>query len=151
MYCIRCGSCLNACPVYKNIGGHAYGATYSGPIGSVITPHLNGMKEYKHLSYASSLCGNCTEVCPVKINIHEMLLENRSIAVEENLNGFKEHATWAMWEKSMLSRRLLNMAGAGIKSKVVNYLFKDSWVRKREELHFAEKSFNKMWRERRSN
>ena len=81
MYCIRCGSCLNACPVYKNIGGHAYGATYSGPIGSVITPHLKGMAEFKHLSYASSLCGNCTEVCPVKINIHGMLLENRIIAV----------------------------------------------------------------------
>jgi L-lactate dehydrogenase complex protein LldF len=86
MYCIRCGSCLNACPVYKNIGGHAYGTTYSGPIGSVISPHLNGMAEYKHLSYASSLCGNCTEVCPVKINIHGMLLENRHISVAENLN-----------------------------------------------------------------
>ncbi|MDQ6903236.1 MAG: lactate utilization protein, partial [Bacteroidota bacterium] len=60
LYCIRCGACLNACPVYKNIGGHSYGATYSGPIGSVITPHLQGMEEYKHLSFASSLCGNCT-------------------------------------------------------------------------------------------
>ena len=83
LYCIRCGACLNACPVYKNIGGHAYGATYSGPIGSVITPHLKGMSEFKHLSNASSLCGNCTEACPVKINIHEMLLENRHIAIED--------------------------------------------------------------------
>ena len=74
LYCIRCGACLNACPIYKNIGGHAYGATYSGPIGSVITPHLQGMDEFKHLSYASSLCGNCTEVCAVKINLHELLL-----------------------------------------------------------------------------
>src|ERR1700712_4351196 len=69
LYCIRCGACLNACPVYKNIGGHAYGTTYSGPIGSVITPQMQGMKEWKHLSYASSLCGNCTEVCAVKINL----------------------------------------------------------------------------------
>ncbi|MBC7509458.1 MAG: lactate utilization protein, partial [Ferruginibacter sp.] len=69
LYCIRCGACLNVCPVYKNIGGHAYGATYSGPIGSVITPNLQGMKDFKHLSYASSLCGACTEVCPVKINL----------------------------------------------------------------------------------
>ncbi|HEX6848296.1 MAG TPA: LutB/LldF family L-lactate oxidation iron-sulfur protein, partial [Chitinophagaceae bacterium] len=83
LYCIRCGACLNACPVYKNIGGHSYEATYSGPIGSVITPHLNGMKEWKHLSYASSLCGNCTEVCAVKINLHELLLENRHEAVDE--------------------------------------------------------------------
>jgi L-lactate dehydrogenase complex protein LldF len=148
MYCIRCGSCLNACPVYKNIGGHAYGATYSGPIGAVITPHLNGMKEYKHLSYASSLCGNCTEVCPVKINIHEMLLENRKIAVEESQNSFGEHAVWAMWERAMLSRNLLNLAGTGLKDNVVNKLFKNSWVRHRSELHFAEKSFNKMWKER---
>ncbi|MFX8762526.1 4Fe-4S dicluster domain-containing protein, partial [Acinetobacter baumannii] len=74
LYCIRCGACLNACPVYKNIGGHAYETTYSGPIGKVITPHLQGLDEYKHLSYASSLCGNCTEVCPVRINLHELLL-----------------------------------------------------------------------------
>ncbi|WP_315818396.1 LutB/LldF family L-lactate oxidation iron-sulfur protein [Paraflavitalea speifideaquila] len=72
LYCIRCGACLNACPVYKNIGGHAYGTTYSGPIGSVITPHLKEMNDWKHLSYASSLCGNCTEVCAVKINLHEL-------------------------------------------------------------------------------
>ncbi len=148
MYCIRCGSCLNACPVYKNIGGHAYGTTYSGPIGAVITPHLEGMNEYKHLSYASSLCGNCTEVCPVKINIHEMLLENRSIAVQENLNGFKEHAVWALWERAMLSRTLLNMAGAGMKGKVVNKLFEDTWVKHRTPLQFAERSFNKMWKDR---
>ena len=82
LYCIRCGACLNACPVYKNIGGHTYAATYSGPIGSVITPHLKGMNEWKHLSYASSLCGNCTQVCAVKINLHELLLENRHEAVE---------------------------------------------------------------------
>lgn len=148
MYCIRCGSCLNACPVYKNIGGHAYGATYSGPIGSVITPHLAGMPEYKHLSYASSLCGNCTEVCPVKINIHEMLLENRYIAVQDNLNSFGEHATWALWERAMLSRTLLNLAGPSLKGSVVNKLFKDTWVQHRGELRFAERSFNKMWKER---
>ena len=65
LYCIRCGACLNACPVYKNIGGHTYEATYSGPIGAVITPHLKKMDDWKHLSYASSLCGNCTEVCAV--------------------------------------------------------------------------------------
>ena len=100
LYCIRCGACLNACPVYKNIGGHAYGATYSGPIGSVITPHLQGMDEFKHLSYASSLCGNCTEVCAVKINLHELLLENRHESVEEGLdniyrtNGLESLAAW---------------------------------------------------------
>ena len=148
MYCIRCGSCLNACPVYKNIGGHAYGATYSGPIGSVITPHLKGMAEFKHLSYASSLCGNCTEVCPLKINIHEMLLENRGIAVAEKLNGMGENVTWKLWERAMLSRNLMNMANANMKGKVVNKLFKDSWGRHRGSIHFAERTFNKMWKDR---
>lgn len=148
MYCIRCGSCLNACPVYKNIGGHAYGTTYSGPIGSVITPHLKGMNEFKHLSYASSLCGNCTEVCPVKINIHEMLLENRHIASLENLNGFQENMGWKLWKRAMLSRTLMNSAGTGIKNKVVNKLFHESWVADRGELRFAPRTFNQMWKER---
>jgi len=150
MYCIRCGSCLNACPVYKNIGGHAYGTTYSGPIGSVISPHLKGMSEFKHLSYASSLCGNCTEVCPVKINIHEMLLENRHLAVSQHLNDFSENFGWKLWKRAMLSRTLMNSVGAGLKEKVVNKLFKDSWGAHRGNIHFARKSFNQLWKERNS-
>src|SRR5688572_27221889 len=94
LYCIRCGACLNACPVYKNIGGHSYETTYSGPIGSVITPHLKQMNEWKHLSYASSLCGNCTEVCAVKINLHELLLDNRHEAVDEGHSSFAERSGW---------------------------------------------------------
>ena len=148
MYCIRCGSCLNACPVYKNIGGHAYGATYSGPIGSVITPHLLGMAEHKHMSYASSLCGNCTEVCPLKINIHEMLLENRGIAVSQNLNGITENAGWKAWKMAMMNRSLMNAGGPGIKGKIVNRIFKDSWAKHRSNIQFADKSFNAMWGER---
>lgn len=147
MYCIRCGSCLNACPVYKNIGGHAYGATYSGPIGSVITPHLKGMKEYKHLSYASSLCGNCTEVCPIKINIHEMLLENRHIAESQHLNDFSENIGWKIWKRGMLSRSLMNAASGGTKEKLVNKLFKNSWSLHRDPLHFPKKSFQQLWKE----
>jgi L-lactate dehydrogenase complex protein LldF len=77
LHCIRCGGCLNVCPIFRNIGGHSYGTTYSGPIGSVITPHLRGLQDWKHLSYASSLCGACTEICPVKINLHHHLLHNR--------------------------------------------------------------------------
>jgi len=77
LHCIRCGACLNVCPIFRNVGGHTYGTTYSGPIGSVITPHLRGLQEWKHLSYASSLCGACTEACPVKIDLHHHLLQNR--------------------------------------------------------------------------
>jgi L-lactate dehydrogenase complex protein LldF len=150
LYCIRCGSCLNVCPVYKNIGGHTYGTTYSGPIGSVITPHLKGMSDFKHLSYASSLCGACTEACPVKINIHGMLLENRHMAVKENLNEFSENLGWKLWKRAMLSRTLMNGASAGIKGKVVNKLFSDSWVAERGKLEFPKKSFNQLWKERMS-
>src|ERR1044071_5746594 len=77
LHCIRCGACLNVCPIFRNVGGHTYGTTYSGPIGSVITPHLRGLQDWKHLSHASSLCGACTETCPVKIDLHHHLLQNR--------------------------------------------------------------------------
>jgi L-lactate dehydrogenase complex protein LldF len=147
LYCIRCGACLNACPVYKNIGGHTYGVTYSGPIGSVITPHLQEMKEYKHLSFASSLCGNCTEVCAVKINLHELLLENRKESVEEGLAGFSEKTAWKLWKIASLRRGFMNMGNGNLKSKVVNKLFK-GWNKERSDLHFSKKTFNEMWKER---
>jgi L-lactate dehydrogenase complex protein LldF len=146
LYCIRCGACLNACPVYKNIGGHTYGATYSGPIGSIITPHLNGLQEYKHLSYASSLCGNCTEVCAVKINLHELLLENRKEAVEAGYISFGEKVAWKLWKRSSLSRKMMNMSNGKIKNAVVNKIFK-GWQKHRSPLHFSNKTFNEMWKE----
>jgi L-lactate dehydrogenase complex protein LldF len=147
LYCIRCGACLNACPVYKNIGGHAYNTTYSGPIGSVITPHLKEMGDWKHLSYASSLCGNCTEVCAVKINLHELLLENRKEAVDEKHSSFAERTAWMFWKKAMLSRKLMNVASGKTKSRVVNSLMKD-WKKHRSELQFPQQSFNQQWQKR---
>ncbi|HMO61089.1 MAG TPA: LutB/LldF family L-lactate oxidation iron-sulfur protein [Ferruginibacter sp.] len=147
LYCIRCGACLNACPVYKNIGGHTYGTTYSGPIGSIITPHLKGMPEYKHLSYASSLCGNCTEVCAVKINLHELLLHNRHQSVVEGSSSLGEQMAWKLWKLASLNRRLMNMGNGSIKNKVVNGLFKD-WKKNRSDLNFSPKTFNQMWKER---
>jgi L-lactate dehydrogenase complex protein LldF len=147
LYCIRCGACLNACPVYKNIGGHTYAATYSGPIGSVITPHLENLAEWKHLSYASSLCGNCTEVCAVKINLHELLLENRHEAVDEGYSSFGERMAWKMWKQGMLRRSWMNMAGSGVKSWVVNSLVK-GWKQYRGRIEFPKKSFNQMWQEK---
>jgi len=81
LHCIRCGACLNVCPIFKNVGGHSYGTTYQCPIGSVITPHLRGLQSWKHLSFASSLCGASTETCPVKIDLHHHLLQNRRNAI----------------------------------------------------------------------
>ena len=150
LYCIRCGACLNACPVYKNIGGHSYGATYSGPIGSVITPHLQGMEEYKHLSYASSLCGNCTEVCPVNIGIHHQLLNNRKEAVENGLINISERYAWKAWKIASLSRKMMNLGNGDLKNKIVNGMFK-GWTKHRDNLHFSKKTFNQMWKEKKSN
>ncbi len=147
LYCIRCGACLNVCPVYKNIGGHAYGTTYSGPIGSVITPHLKGLEEYKHLSYASSLCGACTEVCPVKINLHQLLLANRNESVEQGMTTFSEKMAWKIWKTASLKRGMMNMGNGGLKTKVVNMLFKD-WNKHHTPLDFSKKTFNEMWKER---
>ncbi|HEU5053572.1 MAG TPA: LUD domain-containing protein, partial [Hanamia sp.] len=148
LYCIRCGACLNVCPVYKNIGGHTYGTTYSGPIGSVITPHLKNLDEYKHLSYASSLCGACSEVCPVKINLHELLLENRNESVEQGLAPFSEKMAWKIWKIASLRRGLMNKGSGNLKTKIVNRLFKN-WDKYHAPLEFAPKTFNQMWKEER--
>jgi L-lactate dehydrogenase complex protein LldF len=146
LYCIRCGACLNACPVYKNVGGHAYGTTYSGPIGSVITPHLRGLDDWKHLSYASSLCGNCTEVCAVKINLHELLLENRHQAIEEKYSTLAEKTAWKFWKAAMLHRSILNLAPGRAKNWVVNNFVKD-WKRNRSKLDFPDQSFSQQWQQ----
>ncbi len=147
LYCIRCGACLNACPVYKNIGGHTYGTTYSGPIGSVITPNLKEMGDWKHLSYASSLCGNCTEVCAVKINLHELLLENRHEAVEEKETDFSERMVWKMWKTAMLKRKWMNAGSGNMKSWVINKVGK-AWTKNHGKLDFPKKSFNEQWLEK---
>jgi L-lactate dehydrogenase complex protein LldF len=150
LYCIRCGACLNACPVYKNIGGHTYGTTYSGPIGSVITPNLKSLGEWKHLSEASSLCGNCTEVCAVRINLHELLLHNRHAAVVKGEAPLAEKLTWKLWRQGMLHRSWMNLATRRIKNKVVNGLAK-GWTEQRGDLEFPNKSFNQLWKERQKN
>ena len=147
LYCIRCGACLNACPVYKNIGGHAYETTYSGPIGSVITPHLRGMHDYKHLSDASSLCGNCTEVCPVKINLHELLLENRRSSVVMGEGSYAEKFAWKIWKQASLNRTLMNQGSAPIKNWLINKMFK-GWSTQRSPLLFPKKTFNQLYKER---
>jgi L-lactate dehydrogenase complex protein LldF len=148
LYCIRCGSCLNACPVYKNIGGHTYGTTYSGPIGSIISPHFKGMDEFKHLSNASSLCGNCTEVCPMNIELHSLLLYNRNEAVEKGYSTLTERTVWKLWRRSMMSRKSMEKPSPGIKNMALKMLFKNSWGKRREMFTIAPKSFNKMWQEK---
>jgi L-lactate dehydrogenase complex protein LldF len=112
LHCIRCGACINACPVFRNIGGHAYGVTYPGPIGSVLEPRLLGLQQYQHLSYASSLCGACTDVCPVHINLHHHLLHNRRNAIHEGTHSVSERLGFKLWRWTMMSASRFRFFGS---------------------------------------
>lgn len=146
MSCIRCGACLNACPVYRNIGGYTYATTYSGPIGSVIMPFMENIRDYKHLSFASSLCGNCTDACPVKIPLHELLLVNRRISVEKGLYNGGEKFIMQNLRRLLLRRRLMNINGY-IRNGLFRNFFTSTWGPRRELPYLQPKTFNKLWKE----
>jgi L-lactate dehydrogenase complex protein LldF len=156
LHCIRCGACLNVCPIYRNVGGHTYGTTYSGPIGSVITPHLRGLQDWKHLSYASSLCGACTETCPVKINLHHHLLHNRRNSVRQQ-PAFLERIAFKAFAFVMnhpavygtlrsLGRRLQPLHGL-VKGTRLDPVY--PWTKTRELPPIARQTFREYWRIRR--
>ena len=155
LHCIRCGACLNVCPVFKNIGGLSYGTTYQGPIGSVITPHLRGLQNWKHLSGASSLCGACTETCPVKIDIHHHLLQNRRNAVKQQ-RGRLEGLLWRGFSFLMNRPRLYRAAlKLGRLFQPLHGLVKSSpldparsWTKSREIPAIPQKSFRDYWNHR---
>jgi len=116
--CIRCGSCLNVCPVYRKTGGAAYGPVYSGPMGAVLVPLLAGLEQASDLPHASSLCGACADACPVKIPLHELLLELRSDLVEERVASLRERLAFRLWSyawsspaRYRLSTRLARLGG----------------------------------------
>jgi L-lactate dehydrogenase complex protein LldF len=122
--CIRCGACLNICPVFREVGGHAYGSVYSGPVGSIVTPGLYGMNPWWELPYASTLCGACEEVCPVRIQIPSMLLKLRERAaaegklpgwLEKGMRRYRTAATEpARWQKARSwARRLSGLISSG--------------------------------------
>ncbi len=147
--CIRCGACLNACPIYKNVGGYTYNSVYSGPIGAVITPHLKALKEYQHLSFASSLCGKCEEVCPVKIPLPDLLLKNRRDATDQGLRSGFESVVMGMVEKGLKSRNMMDLGGG----KVKNLLAAGGEAGKilgksRTFPDFASESFSRQWKKR---
>lgn len=154
--CIRCGACLNACPVYRTTGGHAYGWVYGGPIGAVITPLLTGLENAKALPHASSLCGSCKEVCPVDIDLPRMLLDLRHDLVEMGESEMKYTAGIGVWSVVNQSPSLFTMggkaAGIGIKlgldEMVPNPL--GEWKEYRDFPDFAPKPFRQLWKERQS-
>ncbi|MBS0209025.1 MAG: iron-sulfur cluster-binding protein [Planctomycetes bacterium] len=111
LFCIRCGACLNACPIYRNVGGHAYGGVYAGPIGAVLTPQYDGLVPNQHLPHASSLCGACQAACPVKIAIPEMLVQLRDqLHAEPAMGGKLEGFAYRMWAVAMRRPALYRIA-----------------------------------------
>lgn len=145
--CIRCGACLNACPVYKTIGGYTYDTTYSGPIGSVLTPFLKGFKDFSHLSFASTLCGKCVEVCPVKIPLTDILLSNRRKSVEQGLRPFSEKMMMKGFSMITGSRTTLDIVSGNLKNFVTLPLNYTAWGPKRTMPEFAKKSFSQQFKD----
>ncbi len=144
LYCIRCGSCLNACPVYRTIGGHSYDSPYGGPIGAVIMPNLTDFEDYTHLSQASSLCGACSDTCPVGIPLHQLLLYNRRREVDLGLATGSEKRIWRVWKRAMMGRRAMN-SPVFLKKIMATFFFKKAWGKRRDFPKFPPKSFNRIW------
>jgi L-lactate dehydrogenase complex protein LldF len=164
LHCIRCGACLNTCPVYRKIGGHAYGWVYSGPIGALVTPQLAGIGKARELPFASSLCGACRDVCPVKINIPDLLLHLRSEAQEKvpaprprgSLLG--ERTSMRLWAWAM-QRPWAYTLGARLARIGQRFFSRRGWIKKapmfpasrwtegRDLPALAPKSFRERWKE----
>ncbi|MPM60088.1 Lactate utilization protein B [bioreactor metagenome] len=144
--CIRCGACLNACPVYKTIGGYTYNTTYSGPIGSVLTPFLKGFKDFSHLSFTSTLCGKCVEVCPVKIPLTDILLSNRRKSVEQGLRPISEKLMMKGFRMITANRGTLDLASGNLKNFVTLPLNYTAWGPKRVMPKFAKQSFSQQYK-----
>jgi L-lactate dehydrogenase complex protein LldF len=129
LYCVRCGACLNACPVYRVIGGHAYGGVYPGPVGSVVMPGLHGFEDWSELAHASSLCGACRDVCPVKIDLPQLLLSVRREAASRQLAPRWIRAAMALYSAVATRPRLYRWAGRAA-ARLAQLVQHDGWIRR---------------------
>ena len=167
LYCIRCGACLNICPVYARVGGHSYGWVYPGPIGAVVSPMLTGLKEAKMLPQASSLCGACREACPIKINIPRMLLELRHRTAESDSPAERASSRSERFLARMYSRLMSNPWRMGFAARMGRIAQKlvpgmprragwirraplpllSRWTRARDLPQLPSRSFRDIWRD----
>jgi L-lactate dehydrogenase complex protein LldF len=145
--CIRCGACLNACPVYQTVGGHTYHTPYQGPIGSVITPQLRGLQQWHHLPYASSLCAACTFVCPVKIPLHELLLENRAQVTKAHAGSSLWKPALKIWSIIFSSRRFLTASVriGGWSLPILKFLLPK--LKRKRVPPLPKKTFEQLWKD----
>ena len=146
MSCIHCGACVSVCPIYKNIGGYSYGTKHIGPVGTVMTPLMEGLEEYNHLNSACSLCGKCVEICPVKIPLDDLIIENRHLAIDEKTGNSKYDSLLKAMIWHCKSRKKMD-SPLFLKKlemrRLLGPLFGD-----RPMPEFASKSFSQQWRER---
>jgi len=142
--CIRCGACLNACPVYQQIGGHAYGSVYPGPIGAVITPQLMGIEKTAQLPYASSLCGACREVCPVKIDIPQLLLHLRG-EISTRQGSALERLAFKVWARVMMSPSLYKIGSVAARTIQRVVPISKAWSSGRDLRPIEARSFHELW------
>ena len=154
--CIRCGACLNACPIYRKIGGHSYGSVYPGPIGALLTPMFQGLGEYKDLPNASSLCGACYEACPVKINIPKHLISLRRDIVTRKISNPIERLVYRVWAWTYMATWRYKLVSFGQKVTLRLQAGKSKWLKRlpppgggwtqvRDMPVPAAKTFREMW------
>lgn len=148
--CIRCGACLNACPIYKNIGGYTYNSVYSGPIGSVITPHMRPGEGFEHLSFASSLCGKCKDVCPVKIDLPLHLLQNRKDAVKNGYSTFVTHQGMKLAKMWLKQRKYMDLVPSSILNVGAYVSEQIVWGKHRNLPRFSPSSFSELYKKKKS-
>ncbi len=159
--CIRCGACLNHCPVYQAVGGHAYGWVYPGPIGAVVTPALTGIENARHLPNASTFCGRCEEVCPMRIPLPKMLRHWREKEFEQHLTPMAVRSGLSLWAWFARRPRLYQL-GTRFAARVLRNLghsegrirslpLASSWTRHRDFPAAQGKTFQELWKERRKN
>lgn len=144
MSCIHCGACASVCPVYKNIGGIAYGSPYMGPLGIVMTPLKEGLKHFEHLTSACSLCHRCTEICPVSIPLDDLILENRHVIATKRIGDPKVEAMFKTMIKHCKSRKKLDFP-QWLKKVEIKRFFPKSGSKLLPP--FAPKSFSQMWKD----
>ena len=147
MSCIHCGACVSVCPVYKNIGGYSYATKHIGPIGTVMTPLMEGLEDYNYLNSACSLCRKCVEICPVKIPLDDLIIENRHLAIMKKTNNSKYDALLRAMIWHCKSRKKMD-SPLFFKKLELKRLFGLLWGNNRPLPEFASKSFSQQWKER---
>ena len=146
MSCIHCGACVSVCPIFKNIGGYSYGTKHIGPVGTVMTPLMEGLEEFNHLNSACSLCGKCVEICPVKIPLDDLIIENRHLAITEKTGNSRYDALVKAMIWHCKSRKKMD-GPLFLKKLELKRLFGPLYG-DRPMPEFASKSFSQQWRER---